>query len=60
MRRPDEHPAARGLGAWQERRRFEYDDPTIDGGESLGALWQLWLAEHACGVADVDYAPEAA
>lgn len=55
MKRPDEHPAARGFGAWAERRGLEHDDPAVDGGRSLGALWDLWLAETAAGVRDLDY-----
>lgn len=51
-----EHPAQRGFADWLERRRFEYDPPSVDGGASTGALWQLWLCEHACGVAHLDYA----
>lgn len=58
--REREHPAARGFALWLDRRRFEHDDPRGDAGASLGALWALWLAEHACGVADLDYAEGAA
>lgn len=43
--RKREHPAARGFAHWLDRRRFEHDDPQTDGGESLGALWALWVAE---------------
>lgn len=50
-----EHPAARGFARWLDRRRFEHDDPAADNGESLAALWQLWLAEHACE--DHSFAP---
>lgn len=55
-----EHPAARGFARWLDRRGFEHDDPAADHGQSLAALWQLWLAEHACGVADLGYAQDAA
>ncbi len=55
-----EHPAARGFARWLDRRRLEHDDPQSDDGASLGALWQLWLAEHECGVADLGYAERAA
>lgn len=55
-----EHPAARGFARWLDRRRLEHDDPRSDDGASLAALWALWLAEHACGVADLDYAEGAA
>ena len=51
-----EHPAARGFARWLDRHGFEHDAPEADRGESLGALWQLWLAEHACGVVALDYA----
>lgn len=54
-----EHQAQRGFAEWVERRRFEYDAPTVDRGDSMGALWHLWLLEHACGVAHLDYAEAA-
>ena len=57
--RRDPHAAARGFADWLDRRGLEHDDPAVDDGASLGALWQLWLAEHACGVSDLDYAEAA-
>lgn len=51
MRRSEEHPAARGFAAWLDRRGFEHEAPEVDGAQSIAALWALWLAEHACGVA---------
>lgn len=59
MARRDPHAAARGFADWLDRRGLEHDDPAVDDGASLGALWQLWLAEHACGVSDLDYAEAA-
>lgn len=47
---------ARGFAAWLDRRHLEHDDPAADQGRSLGALWQLWLAEHAADTAHLDYA----
>ena len=53
------HPAQRGYADWLERRGFEYDSPLVDAGRSHAALWHLWLCEHECGVAHLDYSEAA-